>query len=65
MAMENTEETTRDASRDLSRKLTELLDSKQYTALRQRLEDMQEADIAAVMDSMEDEDSLKMLSLTI
>ena len=63
MAMENTEETTRDASRDLSRKLTELLDSKQYTALRQRLEDMQEADIAAVMDSMEDEDSLKMFRL--
>ena len=39
--------------------LTELLESKQYTKLRQAAADMQAADIAAIMDDMEDEDSLK------
>ncbi|WP_130837880.1 magnesium transporter [Lachnoclostridium sp. Marseille-P6806] len=43
--------------------LRELLDSKQYTRLRQTLEDMNDADIAAIMDEMEDEDSLKMFRL--
>jgi magnesium transporter len=43
--------------------LTELLESKQYTKLRQTCDDMQAADIAAVMDDMEDEDSLKMFRI--
>lgn len=43
--------------------LTELLESKQYTKLRQTCDNMQAADIAAVMDDMEDEDSLKMFRI--
>lgn len=45
------------------RLLTELLESKQYTKLRQAAADMQAADIAAVMDDMEDEDSLKIFRI--
>ena len=43
--------------------LTELLESKQYTKLRQTCLDLQEADIAAVMGEMEDEDSLKIFRI--
>lgn len=43
--------------------LTELLESKQYTKLRQAAADMQAADIAAIMDDMEDEDSLKIFRI--
>lgn len=43
--------------------LKELLESKQYTKLRQAASDMQAADIAAVMDDMEDEDSLKIFRI--
>lgn len=49
--------------RNTPEELRELLDSKQYTRLRQTLEDMNDADIAAIMDEMEDEDSLKMFRL--
>ena len=40
--------------------IRELLEKKQYTRLRQACAEMQTADIAAVMDDMEDEDTLKM-----
>lgn len=43
--------------------LTDLLEAKQYTRLRQTAADMQAADIAAVMDDLEDEDSLKIFRL--
>ncbi|MBR7046692.1 MAG: magnesium transporter [Lachnospiraceae bacterium] len=43
--------------------LLELLSNKEYTKLRQTAADMQTADIAAIMDEMEDEDSLKMFRL--
>ena len=43
--------------------LRELLDTKQYTKLRQTTAEMNTADIAACMDEMEDEDSLKMFRL--
>ena len=43
--------------------LTDLLRSKQYTRLRQTCADMQAADIAAVMDDLEDEDSLKIFRI--
>lgn len=43
--------------------LTSLLSSKQYTRLRQTCADMQAADIAAVMDDLEDEDSLKIFRI--
>ncbi len=43
--------------------LRELLETKQYTKLRQTASDMNVADIAAVMDDMEDEDSLKMFRI--
>ena len=41
-------------------RLLDLLKNKQYTRLRQACADMQTADVAAVMDEMEDEDTLKM-----
>ena len=40
--------------------LLDLLKNKQYTRLRQACAEMQTADVAAVMDEMEDEDTLKM-----
>ena len=40
--------------------LQELLESRQYTKLRQTIADMNTTDIAAAMGEMEDEDSLKM-----
>ena len=43
--------------------LTELLESRQYTLLRQTLADMNIVDIAYVMDEMENEDSLKMFRI--
>ncbi len=43
--------------------LVELLESKQYTKLRQTAAEMMAADIAAVMDDLEDEDSLKMFRI--
>ena len=49
--------------RDLQEELRELLETRQYTRLRQTLADMNEADIAAVMDEMEDEVSLKMFRM--
>ena len=43
--------------------LLEMLEKKEYTKLRQTAAEMQTADIAAIMDEMEDEDSLKMFRL--
>ena len=43
--------------------LTELLHSKEYSVLRTTLAEMNEADIAAVRDEMENEDSLKMFRI--
>ena len=43
--------------------LTELLEAKQYTRLRQAAAEMQAADIAAVMGDLEDEDSLKIFRI--
>ncbi len=43
--------------------LIDLLESKQYTRLRQAAAEMQAADIAAVMDDLEDEDSLKIFRI--
>lgn len=40
-----------------------LLEQKQYTKLRQEAADMNAADVAAVMDDMEDEDSLKIFRI--
>lgn len=40
-----------------------LLESKQYTKLRQAAAEMQAADVAAVMDDLEDEDSLKIFRI--
>ncbi len=45
------------------KQLIELLESKQYSKLRRLVSDMNEADIASIMDSMEDEDSLKMFRI--
>ena len=44
-------------------RLQDLLDSKQYSKLRNTASEMNEADIAAVMDEMEDEDKLKMFRI--
>ncbi len=49
--------------KDMEHVLLELLNNKEYTKLRQTAADMQTADIAAIMDEMEDEDSLKMFRL--
>ena len=43
--------------------LIELLNSKQYSKLRHTLSDLNEADIAEIMDEMEDEDSLKIFRI--
>ena len=39
--------------------LRELLDTKQYTGLRQELMEVNEADIAAIMEEMEEKEMLK------
>ncbi len=59
MAEENMEQSS-DEMRD---QLIELLETKQYSKLRHEVADMNEADIAAVMDSMEDKESLKMFRI--
>lgn len=43
--------------------LKQLLEEKQYTKLRQTAADMQTADIAAIMDDMEDEESLRIFRI--
>ena len=43
--------------------LRELLEQKQYTKLRQEVADMNVADVAAVMDEMEDEESLRIFRI--
>ncbi len=52
-----------DKNREYENLLRELLESRQYTKLRQTCADMQTADIAAVMDDMEDEESLKIFRI--
>ena len=52
-----------DKNREYEDLLRELLESRQYTKLRQTCADMQTADIAAVMDEMEDEESLKIFRI--
>ena len=51
---------------DLEKKveeLRELLDTKQYTGLRQELMELNEADIAAIMEEMEDKEMLKIFRI--
>lgn len=55
--------TMENEERENEKILTQLLEEKQYTKLRQTASEMQAADIAAVMDDMEDEDSLKMFRI--
>ena len=43
--------------------LRELLEQKQYTKLRQEVEDMNVADVAAAMDEMEDEETLRIFRI--
>ncbi|MCR5426005.1 MAG: magnesium transporter [Lachnospiraceae bacterium] len=43
--------------------LLELLNSKQYSSLRQTLSEMNEVDIASILNDMENEDSLKMFRI--
>ncbi|MBP3603264.1 MAG: magnesium transporter [Lachnospiraceae bacterium] len=43
--------------------IRELLETKQYTSLRQKIADMNTADIAAVMDEMEEEELLKIFRI--
>ncbi|MGI5888454.1 MAG: magnesium transporter [Oscillospiraceae bacterium] len=43
--------------------LKKLLEEKNYSALRSAMADMQAQDVAAIMDDMEDEDSLKMFRI--
>ena len=43
---------------DYEKILRDLLEQKQYTKLRQEIADMNPADVAAVMDEMEDDESL-------
>lgn len=52
-----------DEERQNEEVLISLLASKQYTKLRQAAAQMQAADIAAVMDDLEDEDSLKIFRI--
>lgn len=50
-------------NRDLMEEIKELLETKQYTRLRQKMTDLNEADIAAVMEELEEEDLLKMFRI--
>lgn len=45
------------------REILELLESKQYTVLRQRLSEMNEADIAAILEELEKKDMLKIFRI--
>ncbi len=45
------------------REILELLESKQYTVLRQRISEMNEADIATVLEEMEEKDMLKIFRI--
>ena len=53
----------RNREKEYEELLRELLESRQYTRLRQTCADMQTADIAAVMEAMEDEESLKIFRI--
>ena len=57
------EEKSMDENINYKELLLEMLEKKEYTKLRQTAAEMQTADIAAIMDEMEDEDSLKMFRL--
>lgn len=48
---------------NLIEELKELLDTKQYTGLRQKLMELNEADIAAVMEEMENQEMLKIFRI--
>ena len=48
---------------DYEKTLRELLEQKQYTKLRQEISDMNPADVAAVMDEMEDDESLRIFRI--
>lgn len=52
-----------DREEDYRRELEELLEKKDYKAIRAKLVDMNEVDIAFVMDDMEDEDALKIFRI--
>lgn len=43
--------------------IIELLENKQYTRLRQRLEEMNDADIAAVLEELDNEEMLKVFRI--
>ena len=45
------------------REILELLESKQYTVLRQRLSEMNEADVAAIMEELEEQEMLKIFRI--
>lgn len=51
-----------DQIKELS-EILELLESKQYTVLRQRLSEMNEADIAAILEELEEKDMLKIFRI--
>ncbi|MCR4654305.1 MAG: magnesium transporter [Eubacterium sp.] len=57
------EEILEESEEQLSEQLIEMLKNKEYSKLRHTVADMNEADIAAIMDSMKDEDSLKMFRI--
>lgn len=57
------EEIAMEENRDLMEEIKELLETKQYTRLRQKMTDLNEADIAAVMEELEEEDLLKMFRI--
>ncbi|MCR5596257.1 MAG: magnesium transporter [Lachnospiraceae bacterium] len=48
---------------DLLTEIKELLESKQYTRLRQKAAELNEADVAAVMEELEDEEQFKMFRI--
>ena len=45
------------------REILELLESKQYTVLRQRLSEMNEADVAAILEELEEQEMLKIFRI--
>ena len=45
------------------KEILDLLESKQYTVLRQRLSEMNEADIAVLMEELEEKDMLKIFRI--
>ena len=47
-----------------SKEVRELLDSKQYTRLRQMLAELNDADIAVLLEELEEQDMLKVFRLT-